>query len=127
VTASDERAAPGGILRAVLFGPWHPLESAGPIAPDTPGVMQARGDGLLPFPRGKSAMILYAASREGESLAAFVIRAQGQLAQAAALGARHVRFAPAAQPGPALQRLLERFVDRFGALPPANLSPNVFS
>jgi hypothetical protein len=107
----------------VLFGPWQSLDEAGASAPDSPGVLQARGDGLLLFPRGKSAMILYAASAEDESLAAFVARSRPLLAQAAALGGRHIRFAVTAQPGAALQRLLDRFAERFGAPPPANRPP----
>jgi hypothetical protein len=99
------------------------LAAAEAHAPAQPGVLQARGEQLLAFPRGKSAMILYAASRADESLAAFVTREGPLLAQAAALGACYVRFGATAHPAAEVQRLLDNFAERFGAAPPANQSP----
>jgi hypothetical protein len=105
----------------VRFGPWLPIERAQAQAAAGPGVLQTRGDALLPLPRGKSAMILYAASGDDESLADFV---QGpgaaRLAAARALGARWIRFGSAPRPQHELDRLLRQFRERFGALPPAN-------
>jgi hypothetical protein len=105
----------------VRFGAWLPLERATEAAPPTPGVLQARADTLLAFPRGKSAMVLYAASADEEPLAAFVAGAGAPLlARAAQLGARWVRFAEAPRPGQEAARLLRQFDERFGAQPPAN-------
>jgi hypothetical protein len=105
----------------VRFGAWHTLERAAETAPASPGVLQARADELLPFPRGKSAMVLYAASAEGETLAAFVAGAGAALLAAAqARGARWVRYAEAPRPTDELARLLHGFAERFGAQPPAN-------
>jgi hypothetical protein len=103
----------------VTFGAWQRLDAA--AVPDAPGVLQARADGVITYPRGKSAMLLYAASDPGESLRAFVAgRGAGGLARAAAGGARWVRFAAASDPAAALATLLARFVDRFGTNPAAN-------
>jgi hypothetical protein len=105
----------------VRFGPWSPIEGAREAAPAQPGVLQARSDALLELPRGKSAMILYAASADDEPLADFVQRGgAGPLAAAARLGARWVRFAATARPGEALARLLRQFEERFGAPPRAH-------
>jgi hypothetical protein len=105
----------------VTFGPWQPLAEAASRAPDAPGVVQARGENLLDLPRGKSAMVLYAASADGESLAAF-LRGRGApaLHRAAAAGACYVRFATTSTPQAVLARLLGNFTERFGAPPPAN-------
>ena len=57
--------------RRVKFGAWFPIESAATEAPDGPGVLQIRADDLLDYPRGKSAMVLYAHSAsEGSSFPA---------------------------------------------------------
>lgn len=43
------------------FGRWYPLAEAGDHAPASPGVLQLRvATGLVDYPRGKSAMVLYA-------------------------------------------------------------------
>jgi alkanesulfonate monooxygenase SsuD/methylene tetrahydromethanopterin reductase-like flavin-dependent oxidoreductase (luciferase family) len=83
--------------------------------------LQVRGDDLLVFPRGKSAMILYAASAAGETLHDFV-RARGATAleRAATLAACWVRFGESPTPEAALARLLDQFCERFGGPPPAN-------
>jgi hypothetical protein len=109
----------------VTFGAWHPFDveagSAAGAAPDVPGVLQARAQALRAYPRGKSAMVLYAASDPGESLRAFVSgRGVPRLRQGAAAGACWIRFAAAADPARALAGLLGRFADRFGSLPAAN-------
>ena len=103
------------------FGPWHPLARATETAPQQPGVLQARAEGLLAFPRGKSAMVLYGSSAAGEPLALFVAgRGAALVAAAGDLGARWVRYGEAADPAAACALLLQRFVERFGAPPPAN-------
>jgi phosphoribosylformylglycinamidine cyclo-ligase len=105
----------------VRFGPWLPIEQAAALAPEQPGVLQARGDALLELPRGKSAMVLYAASAPGQSLRAFVAGPGAPLlATAASLGARWVRFADASAPEAQLARLLRLFEERFGAPPRAH-------
>jgi hypothetical protein len=45
----------------VQFGRWYPLAEAGDHAPEGEGVLQLRlATGLVDYPRGKSAMVLYA-------------------------------------------------------------------
>ena len=120
--APARKPAPvSGILRGVVFGPWQPLAEAGARAPATPGVLQARGEALLSLPLGRSAMVLYAASADDEPLAGFVAGAGAALLKRAARhGASYVRFAPSPRPSAELGRLLDRFADRFGAVPIAN-------
>ncbi len=103
------------------FGPWIPIDQASAVAPERPGVLQARGDGLLDLPLGKSAMVFYAASGASEALRDF-LRGPGAaaLAAAASAGARWIRFAEVDQPGDRLARLLRQFSERFGAVPLAN-------
>jgi phosphoribosylformylglycinamidine cyclo-ligase len=104
----------------VRFGPWQPLDRAVAQAPPRPGLFQVRGQALLPFPRGKSAMVFYGASADDQPLADRLAVAAGELARAAALGACWIRFADSPHPGVDLTRLLADFQSRFGALPPAN-------
>ena len=103
------------------FGPWLPLDRAAELAPARPGLLQARGDALLPLPAGKSAMVLYAASDEDQGLDQLVRdRAAPALRRAAELGACWIRFGETGQPARELARLLGDFKERFGAPPPAN-------
>ena len=45
------------------FGRWYPLAEAGDHTPEGEGVLQLRvSEGLVEYPRGKSAMVLYAHS-----------------------------------------------------------------
>lgn len=47
----------------VKFGSWYPLSDAAQCAPPAPGVFQVRvAEGLVDYPRGKSAMIHYEAA-----------------------------------------------------------------
>lgn len=95
------------------FGPWHHLHAAADAAPPTSGVLQVRREhGLTDYPRGKSAMILYAP-------------ADDLRAACAALAAAHPR-APwlcrfNAEPLPnhaeAAARLIADFAARFGGPP----------
>jgi hypothetical protein len=113
------------MLPPVQFSAWHPLDDAGRTAPAAPGVLQARAEGLLPYPSGKSAMVFYDAA--GDSTLASHVAGPGRpgLDHARACGAAYVRFAvtPAAAAAIELGRLLTTFRARFGALPRANQAP----
>jgi phosphoribosylformylglycinamidine cyclo-ligase len=112
----------------VRFGPWLPIEQAAERAPAVGGVLQARADGLLPLPRGKSAMVFYAATTGDVALGAWVRGPGGAaLDRAVQLGARLVRFGETDDPAAALARLLRDFDERFGALPLANRSETLAS
>lgn len=103
------------------FGIWIPVKEAPDRAPDAPGLLQARTDEVLTYPRGKSAMVLYARCREGETLRRYVTgRGAAPLGRAAEAGARLVRFAASPTPEEDYGRLLARFVERFGAQPLEN-------
>ena len=94
------------------FCPWYSLADAVRMAPVGPAVLQLRlADGLVDYPRGKSAMVHYDADEE-------LSRALDRLRQLA-LGALWVRFATVENPRERLQRLLREFEDRFGAAPGA--------
>ena len=100
------------------FGSWLSLDDAPARAPDASGLMQARSEKLLAYPRGKSAMVLYARSRSDETLRAYVSgRGAAVLGRASAAGARFVRFGAAASPDVEFHRLLRQFEDRFGTVP----------
>jgi hypothetical protein len=82
----------------VRFGPWIPIEEAAAQAPGAVGVVQARAPGLLPLPRGKSAMVWYAASAPGVALDVWLQGPGGAtLDRAVQLGARLARFADCAR------------------------------
>ncbi len=84
-------------------------------------MLQARSEELRPYPQGKSAMVWYARCRPDETLRHYVHgRGVPALDRAAALGARLVRFGASASPDLEFDRLMSRFVDRFGAPPLAN-------
>jgi len=95
------------------FGPWHPLAAAADHLPAVPGVLQVRlREGLVRYPRGKSAMIHYAGAADLAGLAA-------------GLAARHphapwlcrASVGPCSEPMLAAARLLAEFEERFGACP----------
>jgi hypothetical protein len=110
--------------RRVKFGVWFPIESAAAEAPDEPGVLQTRADALLAYPRGQSAMVLYAHSASEGSLRTFVSgTGSADLGRAAGAGARWIRFAATSEPEEDFERLLDHFVERFGAAPVANEGP----
>jgi hypothetical protein len=112
--------------RPVRFGPWHPIESAASEAPDGPGVLQTRADDLLDYPRGKSAMVLYAHSASEGSLRGYLSgTGTTDLGKAARAGGRWIRFAETSEPEADFERLLDHFVERFGAPPLANGSLTV--
>jgi hypothetical protein len=105
----------------VKFGVWHPFGEASSAAPDLPGLLQARAEAPVPYPRGKSAMVLYAGCRADETLLRY-LRGAGveALRCASAHGARWVRFGETATPERELERLTRQFRDRFGAPPLGN-------
>jgi hypothetical protein len=93
------------------FGPWSPLHAA--ALPPEPGVLQVRrAHGLVVYPRGKSAMVHYAAA---EDLRAAVL----VLAAAHPDAAWLVRCnrEPVSDPRAAAERLIAEFAERFGAAP----------
>jgi len=108
------------------FGGWLSLDDAPSAAPDVPGLLQARAENLSSYPRGRSAMVLYARSRADETLRRYVSgRGALTLAHASTAGARFIRFGASPTPDRDFDRLLRRFVDRFGSPPTANIDvPN---
>lgn len=104
------------------FGGWLPLHDAPTAAPNAPGLLQARSEELTPYPKGRSAMVLYARCRPDETLRGYVAgRGAARLDAATAAGGRWIRFCESTSPDRDFERLLGRFVDRFGTLPVANL------
>lgn len=96
------------------FGSWHRLQDAADAAPRTSGVLQVRREhGLAVYPRGKSAMILYAAA---DDLRAACARLAADHPGAAWL-CRFNRDS-LADPAEAAARLIADFAARFGG-PPA--------
>lgn len=99
------------------FGSWYPLAEAGDNAPPAPGVLQVRvADGLVDYPRGKSAMIHYEAALD--------VRATATRLAAAHPGApwwcRHTVEPAALAPAEAealAAKLLRDFTARFGREP----------
>jgi hypothetical protein len=107
------------------FGEWVPIDSAAVSAPEGAGVLQTRADGLVAYPQGRSAMIYYAHCPSGSSLRGFITGiGAGDLVRATEAGARWIRFAETSEPETDFERLLDHFVDRFGAPPVANAVPS---
>jgi hypothetical protein len=105
------------------FGAWLPVDVSPLRAPDLPGVLQARAPALLPYPSGKSAMVLYARCRPDETLRRYLGgRGSAALGRALTAGARYVRFGACEIPDLEFDRLMRRFVDRFGGPPVANIA-----
>lgn len=104
----------------MTFGPWHPIEAAAAAAPPLPGVLQARAAGIVDYPRGKSAMLLY--DHGGTASLDAHVRGAGadRLRAAQAQGATLVRFGPSRDPAADHDRLLRTFTERFGAPPLVN-------
>ena len=107
------------------FGAWVPIDEAAASAPEGPGVLQTRADDLLAYPQGQSAMVLYAHCPSDTSLRSFITGLGAtDLRRAAEAGARWIRFAETSDPEVAFERLLDHFVERFGAPPVANAAPS---
>ena len=95
------------------FSAWYPAEEIAERAPRGEGVFQVRAAGLLQYPRGKSAMVHYEAAPDMQA---------AMLAWADAKGDdgylyRHVGDLGRFTPAEALERVMSRFVDRFGSAP----------
>ena len=112
---------------APSFSPWRDADA--PVDADAlpagPAVVQVKvAAGLVDYPEGRSAMVLYLWTPD---LAAFpdrILPAVRARAEAAGLGAA-LRFRFRADPDPAraTAALLARFHARFGATPRLNASP----
>jgi hypothetical protein len=106
------------------FGAWLPIDGAVDAAPEGPGVLQTRADELLAYPQGQSAMVYYAHCPSDGSLRGFISGIGAtDLRRATEAGARWIRFAETSEPETDFERLLDHFVERFGAPPVANAVP----
>jgi hypothetical protein len=103
------------------FSPWIDLEDPAALGavPAEAGLVQVRvAEGLVTYPRGKSAMIWYGAERDlRASLQEASSRIVAAAREAGIEGPLWVRTRRVAIPEPALARLLERFTARFGTPP----------
>lgn len=101
------------------FGRWYPLADAARLAPGGPGVFQVRfAEGLVDYPRGKSAMVHYQAARDVRAAAATF--AADHPEATAAWWCRHTIEPDAMAPDEALalaDRLVRDFTVRFGRAP----------
>jgi hypothetical protein len=101
----------------VKFGRWYPLADAARLAPGAPGVFQVRvAEGLVEYPRGKSAMVHYEAAGDVRAAAAaFAARFAGE-----PWWCRHTIEPEALAPDDARalgERLVRDFAARFGREP----------
>ena len=107
------------------FGPWLSLaavleDGAELLAPAHPGLLELRAAAVLSYPRGKSAMVFYAATRADEDLRAYCLgRGRADLVAASAQ-ATWIRFGLTDAPVSQGERRLRLFVERFGMPPLAN-------
>jgi hypothetical protein len=94
------------------FCPWYPLADAAAHAPANEGVLQVRiAEGLLDYPRGKSAMVHYEHAADVRAAAlAFAARHPDR-----ALLGRHLE--PGGDPATIHAKVRAEFVRRFGAPP----------
>ncbi|MBA3550525.1 MAG: hypothetical protein H0T76_28960 [Nannocystis sp.] len=93
------------------FGPWSPLHAA--QLPSGPGVLQVRREhGLVGYPRGKSAMVLYAAAEDLQAAALAIAAAHPDEAWLVRCNRE-----PVVDPEAAAARLIAEFNERFGAPP----------
>lgn len=98
------------------FGPWHPLRGAAEHLPPQGGVLQVRLEReLVSYPRGKSAMVLYAGADDVRQLAARLADAH-----AGKPWLCRASVGPCADPPGAAARLLAEFEERFGSCPTCN-------
>lgn len=101
---------------AVHFCRWYPLAAAADHAPPREGVLQLRlAEGLVDYPRGKSAMVHYAHAADVRAAAA----ALAEQHAARALWCRHLEHAGDASVDLRAihAKLHADFVRRFGAAP----------
>jgi hypothetical protein len=99
----------------VRFGPWYPLADAGDRTPPAENVVQVRlADGLLDYPRGKSAMVWYAHACDVRAEALALARTHA----GENLVCRHlIEIDAGADLGTFCAKLREDFVRRFGTRP----------
>jgi hypothetical protein len=101
----------------MTFGRWYPLENAPEMTPARAGVLQLRvADGLIDYPRGKSAMIHYTWAPDMRQRA----RELADAHPGRPWLCRHsetLATAEAADIGAAFDRLVASFRVRFGAEP----------
>ncbi|MDQ3370286.1 MAG: hypothetical protein M3680_33120 [Myxococcota bacterium] len=97
------------------FGRWYPLAEAGDHAPAAEGVLQLRrAVGLLDYPRGKSAMVLYAHAFDVRVAAQALARAHPE----ADLWCRHlIEIDGTTDLAAFCAKLRAEFERRFGSLP----------
>ncbi len=97
------------------FGEWYPLSTAGDLAPAGEGVLQLRlANGLLDYPRGKSAMVWYEHTLDANTAA----RALGVRFADNDLVCRHLIEVEAGVDLAAFcAKLREDFERRFGTVP----------
>ena len=104
------------------FGRWYPLRDAAAHAPVAPGVLQVRvaHGHLLDYPRGKSAMVHYAAAEDvraaAVALAAAHAAADDEVHADAGWLCRHTEGA-VADPAALVADLVRAFTARFGCAP----------
>jgi len=99
------------------FCPWYPLSDAGAHAPAAEGVLQVRiADGLLDYPRGKSAMVHYEHAADVRAAATALARRVGD---SGGLLCRHLELEAGERSDAATiyEKVRDEFVRRFGAPP----------
>jgi hypothetical protein len=104
----------------VRFCPWYPLGEAATHAPTDEGVLQLRvAEGLLDYPRGKSAMVHYEHATDVRAAATLLAAEHADRS----LLCRHLEI----EPGDAVDlvafhaKVLDEFVRRFGSPPSLSL------
>lgn len=102
----------------MTFSRWYPLEEASAHTPAAPGVLQLRvRDGLIDYPRGKSAMIHYAAAADDLRRVATSLAADYPAVPVLCRHTEELSAVERADLAGACARLLETFRARFGAPP----------
>ncbi len=113
------------MLPPLTFGRWFPYAEAIEHMPEEPGVLQIRREqGLVDFPRGKSAMLRYgAAERSLRGALEELLQEPGPAAVRQTIDGESrveswlVRWAVSPVPRQHCARLLASFTERFGAPP----------
>lgn len=101
----------------MAFCRWYPLSEAAAHAPAAEGVLQVRlAEGLIDYPRGKSAMVHYAHAHDVRAAALALASRLGE-AVGRTLLARHLEPGDPGEPAAIHAKVLAEFVRRFGAPP----------
>ena len=106
------------------FCPWYPLADAAAHAPAAEGVLQVRlAEGVLDYPRGKSAMVHYEHAADVREAAMALARTHA----GADLVARHLEIAPgdAVDLAAIHAKVRDDFIRRFGS--PPTFAPCILS